>query len=518
MTHSKRETERKYEAPSAQDTSWLPELTSVAGIASVVGKGLDELDAVYYDTDDLRLAGTSATLRRRTGGADAGWQLKLPTSGDSREEVQAPLSDTVPDTLRDLALSRTRGGELRPVVRIWSTRSTRHLVDSEGGVLAELSLDAVRAESLLATTTRASSTTRASWTEMEVELAEDADPLLLDLVDKALRKNGIDRADSPSKLSRALEETGTGAPHLPDTRAESVVPGSAAEEVLRYVDGQVHALVDLDPAVRRGLPDSVHRMRVACRRLRSTLRSYRAVLEREVTDPIREELKWLGGELGAERDQEVLMERLGAHVGASPRELVLGPVEARLQVWNVSRTSEARQRTLDALLSPRYLALLNSLATLTLQPPLRRKAARKPEKVMVKATLKEYDQLAGRVAHALELSPGTERDAALHQARKAAKKTRYATEPARASLGKPAKRLGKRVKAVQKVLGDHQDSVVARDALRHLALAAHAAGEPGFTWGLLYGQEQAVAEGRERELPTAWADASKPGLRKALVH
>jgi hypothetical protein len=101
------------------------------------------------------------------------------------------------------------------------------------------------------------------------------------------------------------------------------------------------------------------------------------------------------------------------------------------------------------------------------------------------------------------------------QARKAAKKTRYATEPARASLGKPAKRLGKRV---QKVLGDHQDTVVARDALRHLALAAHAAGEPGFTWGLLYGQEQAVAKVRERELSAAWADASKPGLRKALVH
>ncbi|MFD9659797.1 CYTH and CHAD domain-containing protein [Streptomyces mirabilis] len=512
MTHTKRETERKYEAPSAKDTSWLPDLTSVDGIASVVGKGLDELDAVYYDTDDLRLVGASATLRRRTGGADAGWHLKLPMSGDSREEVQVPLSDTVPDALRDLALSRTRGVELRPVVRIRSTRSTRHLVDSEGAILAELSLDKVRADSLLATAKRA------SWTEMEVELAEDADPLLLDLVDKALRKKGIDRASSPSKLSRALAETETGASSLPDTRAEIAVPGSAAEEVLRYVDGQVHALVDLDPAVRRGLPDSVHRMRVACRRLRSTLRSYRAVLEREVTDPIREELKWLGGELGAERDQEVLMERLAVRIGASPPELVLGPVEARLQVWNVSRTSKARQRTLDALVSPRYLVLLDSLATLTQQPPLRRKAACKPEKVMVKAILKEYDQLAGRVAHALELSPGTERDAALHQARKAAKKTRYATEPARASLGKPAKRLGKRVKAVQKVLGDHQDTVVARDALRHLALAAHAAGEPGFTWGLLYGQEQAVAEGRERELPAAWADASKTGLRKALVH
>ncbi|MFJ9821781.1 CHAD domain-containing protein [Streptomyces sp. NPDC101151] len=512
MTHSQRETERKYAAPSADDTSWLPDLTGVDGIASVVGKGFDELDAVYYDTDDLRLAGASATLRRRTGGDDTGWHLKLPSPGDSREEVRAPLADTVPDTLRDLALSRTRGAELRPVVRIWSTRSPRHLVDSEGSVLAELSLDRVRAESVVG------ATTRASWTEMEVELAEDADSVLLDVVDTTLRKNGIDRADYPSKLARALEETGMGALRLPDRRPEIVIPGSAADEVLRYMDEQVHTLVNVDPAVRRGLPDSVHRMRVTCRRLRSTLRSYRAVLDREVTDPIRDELKWLGGELGAERDQEVLVERLGAGIGASPRELVLGPVDARLQVWNVARASEARQRTLDALRSRRYLALLSSLATLTEQPPLRRKAARKPEKVMVKAILKEYARLAGRVARALELSPGTERDAALHQARKAAKKTRYATEPARASLGKPAGRLGKRIKAVQRMLGEHQDSVVSRGALRNLALAAHAAGEAGFTWGLLYGQEQAVAEECERQLPATWADASKPKLRKALVH
>ncbi|MFB7503658.1 CYTH and CHAD domain-containing protein [Streptomyces broussonetiae] len=512
MTRSKRETERKYEAPSADDTSWLPDLTRVHGIVSVVEKGLDELDAVYYDTDDLRMVGALATLRRRTGGADAGWHLKLPTSGDSREAVQAPLSDTIPDTLRDLTLSRTRGAELRPVIRIRSSRSTRHLIDSEGAVLAELSLDSVRAESLLDTTVRA------SWTEMEVELAKDADPLLLDAVDKTLRKNGIARADGSSKLARALEETGTVAPRLPDKRAETVVPGSAGDEVLRYVDEQRHTLVNADPAVRRGLPDSVHRMRVTCRRLRSILRSYRAVLDREVTDPIRAELKWLGGELGAERDQEVLVDRLSTRIGASPRELILGPVDARLQVWNVARTSKSRQRTLDALLSSRYLALLSSLAELTEQPPLRRKATRKPEKVMVKAILKEHVRLAGRVAHALELARGTERDAALHQARKAAKKARYATEPARASLGKPVRRLGKRVKAVQKMLGEHQDSVVARDTLRNLALAAHAAGEPAFTWGLLYGQEQAVAEGCERGLPATWADAAKPKLRKALVH
>ena len=510
MTESQRETERKYDAPSADDTSWLPDLTGTDAIASVVDQGTADLDAVYYDTDDLRLAATSATLRRRTGGSDAGWHLKLPLSGDSREEVRAPLSEEVPDALRELALSRTRGAELRPVVRVRSTRGVRQLVGSDGTALAELSVDAVRAESLVG------SGTRAAWTEMEVELAPDTDPGLLDAVEKTLGEKGIGRAHSPSKLARALEETDVGAPRVPDACAEAVAPGTAGEAVLRYVDERIRALVDLDPAVRRDLPDAVHRMRTTCRRLRSVLRSYRPVLDRKVTDPVRDELKWLGTELGAERDHEVLRERLGARIEALPRELVFGAASARLQVWDVGDTSEARLRTIATLNSPRYLALLNSLASLTERPPLRGKAARQPEKVMAKAILKEYGRLSDRMTHALELPPGTKRDKALHEARKAAKKTRYATEPARDSLGKPAKRLGKRVKAVQQVLGDHQDSVVARDALRTVALAAHAAGEPSFTWGLLYGQEQAAADRDERELPPVWAEASRRTLRKAL--
>jgi hypothetical protein len=96
MVQSMQETERKYEVPSSSDTSWLPPLDGVEGVTSVVGRNLEELDAVYYDTDDLRLSGCSAALRRRTGGSDAGWHLKLPLPGDSREEVQAALTDAVP--------------------------------------------------------------------------------------------------------------------------------------------------------------------------------------------------------------------------------------------------------------------------------------------------------------------------------------------------------------------------------------------------------------------------------------
>ncbi|WP_217141643.1 CYTH and CHAD domain-containing protein [Streptomyces sp. AC627_RSS907] len=512
MTQSKRETERKYEPPSP-GTGGLPDLTGAGPVASVTAAGPEELDAVYYDTADLRLAGTSATLRRRTGGPDAGWHLKLPLTGDSREEVRAPLSDDVPRVLRELVVSRTRGAELRPVVRVRSARTVRHLRDADGRVLAELSLDEVRADSLPA------GGGHAEWSELEVELADGVHAGLLDTVERRLRKKGIVRADSPSKLVRALRETGAPVEReRPRPSAGEVVPGSPGAHVLAYLREQTGILVALDPAARRDLPDGVHRMRVTCRRLRSCLRSYRSVLDRRVTDPVRAELQWLAGELGAERDQEVLSERLAAGVAELPDHLVLGPVAARLRVWDVSRGAAGRTRTRQALASSRYLRLLEALDGLVRRPPLRAGAAGKPARTMARAVLKEYDRLAGRMDHALEQPAGPARDTALHQARKAAKKVRYAAEVARPALGKPVARLGRRAKAVQKLLGEHQDAVVTQDALRGLAVAAHGAGESAFTWGLLHGQERARARARQEELPSVWRAASDPALRAALEH
>jgi CHAD domain-containing protein len=199
------------------------------------------------------------------------------------------------------------------------------------------------------------------------------------------------------------------------------------------------------------------------------------------------------------------------------RELVLGPVTARLQAWDVGRRAECRRRTLDALTSPRYLDLLDKLKGLTDAPPLRAKAAHEPEKVLAKALVKEYGRLERRMGRVLQMPSGSERDAAVHHARKAAKRLRYAAEAARPALGKPARRLGKRVKAVQQVSGSQHDGVVACDALRQLAVSAHAAGEPGFTWGVLYGRERAAADARERQLPGTWADARAAARRKALL-
>lgn len=510
MADTKREIERKYEA--TPDTR-LPDLTGVAGVSAVLDQGVAELDAVYHDTADLRLAAASITLRRRTGGADAGWHLKLPVAPGVRDEISAPLSDEIPRTLEGLVRARIRGGELVPVMRLFSSREVRHLLDAGGALLAELSRDAVRAERLI------DGSRTVQWDEIEVELADDGDPAFLDAVEKKLRKAGVKPADAPSKLARALAETAPEGDERSRPAAEQAGPPTrtAGGHILAYLREQADALLAYDPAVRRDLPDSVHQMRVATRRLRSAFKTFRKVLDRDVTDSIGDELKWLAGELGVARDQEVLTERLRAGLDAVPRTLLLGPVRGRLRFWTVAHGSGARRTAVAVLDTKRYLALLESLDTLLGDPPLLKAAGGAADRVIPKAVLKDYDRLAARIDHALALPPGGERDVALHNARKAAKRARYAGEAATPALGKAAKKFAKAMKSVQSVLGDHQDSVVAREALRNLAIQAHTAGESAFTWGLLYGREESRAAEREAELPGVWEKASEPKLRADLT-
>ncbi|MEU3961296.1 CYTH and CHAD domain-containing protein [Streptomyces buecherae] len=587
MSRTVREIERKYEAApggTPLDLAALSALAELPGVACVVDDGATTLDATYYDTADQRLAADGVTLRRRTGGSDEGWHLKLPvrpkgaprTSGGGdvvRDEIRAPLGDAVPPELAALTRSRTLDAPLRPLVELRTRRTVWRLVDAAGEPLAEISADEVRAR-------RAGSAgAPVRWSEVEAELGAGADPALLDAVERHLATLGLRPAGSTSKLARALAETA--APRVesvPATEArreehraahgdgddprkkpkeskkpkkpkklkkprpakkarrregadallgggDPTVELTAGDVVLDAVRRQVAAIVALDPAARREVPDAVHRMRVATRRLRSVLRSYRKVLDREVADPVGAELKWLAGELGVDRDREVLAERLTAGLDAVPDEQRLGPVRARLTIWAQAEHADARQRLLTALDGPRYLDLLTTLDALRADPPrtregtpplLRPAAAKPPRKVVRAAVLTETDRLARRVDAALALPPGPERDGALHAARKAAKRARYAAEAAELGLGKGARELAGRLQAVQRLLGDHQDSVRARETLRTIAVRAHAAGESTFTLGLLYGREEAAAAARERELPSVWAAVLDPAPRRLL--
>lgn len=509
MAETVKEIERKYETSGGEAA--LPPLDDIEGVSRVSDRGTDTLDATYYDTADLRLLTHGVTLRRRTGG-DAGWHLKLPVGPDTREEVRLPLGegDAVPEALAALVRARVRGRPLQPVLRLVSVRDVRLLQDAEGGTLAEVSRDRVTARRL----GPAAPAALEGWSEVEVELGTGGVELL-DRVERRLTAAGLHRSASPSKPARALGHPPAPA-RIPGPGTGSEGGPTAGEIVLRHLAEHLDRLVALDAAVRRDRPDAVHQMRVSARRLRSTLKSFRAVLDTGVTDPPAEELKWLGAELAADRDREVLTERLRQRVAELPEQLVVGPVPARLEIWSVRSAARTREQLAAALDSERYLALLDALDALLADPPLRPDAARPAALVLPGALLRDWRRLADRVQPAMAAPPGRERDVGLHEARKAAKRARYSAEVAEPVLGKPAKRFRREMRAIQDLLGEHQDSVVARTTLRGLAADADAAGEPSFSYGVLHQVEQARAAAAERELPRLWHRASRPKLRRRL--
>ena len=280
--------------------------------------------------------------------------------------------------------------------------------------------------------------------------------------------------------------------------------------MLAYLREQAGRLRRFDPLVRRDAPDSVHQMRVASRRLRSALQAYRRVLDRDATRPLTEELKWLAGELAPARDSEVMAERFRAMVDQLPPELVLGPVSATLDRTFARRQAEARERALAALDSDRYLALHDALDALLAHPPLTERAGRPAQRELPSHVRRALRRMRRGMAAVDQQPGGEQRDLALHETRKAAKRLRYATEAAEPAVGKPARRLRKRLKPVQNLLGDHQDSVVARPVLREFGAQAHLDGGNGFTFGLLHGTEAARADRAEQHLPASWKRMTKP--------
>ena len=275
--------------------------------------------------------------------------------------------------------------------------------------------------------------------------------------------------------------------------------------MLAYLWEQADAIRAADPAIRRDVPDSVHAMRVACRRMRSTLQSFRALLDRERTDAVVAELRWLAGELGGARDLEVQEERIGRAVATLPPEIALGPIAAQVVRFFGRLRAEASATASAALDGDRYLVLLDTVDALLAAPPLT-DAAANPARTELSALVGKALRRTGKALRAADaLPPGHDRDEHLHEMRKAAKRLRYAAEVAEPALGTKAKGLVKRVKAVQELLGEHQDSVVARGLLRELGAAAPGEGGNGFAFGWLLRDEQACAERVEANLDDAYA-------------
>ncbi|MDO9352185.1 MAG: CHAD domain-containing protein, partial [Solirubrobacteraceae bacterium] len=277
-----------------------------------------------------------------------------------------------------------------------------------------------------------------------------------------------------------------------------------------------------DCDVRRGVDDGVHQLRVTCRRLRGALATYRPLVDREVTDPVRDELRWVARTLGDGRDAEVMHVLLRELVADLPRSQVHGPVRRRLDRTYAARLRAADRHAQRVLDSPRYRRLLGRLEALVTQPPWTEAADKPADTVLRKRVARDWNRLEERVAlvHALEEAGDGTRDAAydeaLHDVRKAAKRLRYACETLEYGWGKDAKRLRKAAQEVTQVLGDRQDTAVLRVDLRRVARAAAAAGESAFTYGVLHAREEARGAQREAEFAEVWERVSRAKLRAWL--
>ena len=284
---------------------------------------------------------------------------------------------------------------------------------------------------------------------------------------------------------------------------------TAADVLLRYLRRHAARLQKQADRVRTGDPAAVHQIRIAARRLRSALTTYSPMLEPGSVDPLREELRWLGTVLSEARDAQVMRERLDALVAHEPPELVVGPVLDRIDRELSGTFETGRAHGLAALDSERFSRLVAALDDFTANPPLLPAAAEPAQEVLPTLLKQEVDIVAGRVRDLDEAVEPEQRDLALHEVRKKAKRLRYAAESARPVLGKPARRLATWACTIQTELGLHQDAVVARQNLTAYAAQARLQRESSFTFGRLHALEEARANEADQAFRDVWRHAPR---------
>ncbi|KAA9153172.1 CYTH and CHAD domain-containing protein [Amycolatopsis acidicola] len=480
------ERERKFELDPGRA---VPDLSGVGPIVTQRSPELATLEAVYYDTEDCRLLKAGVTLRRRAGGGDAGWHLKVPAGKDTREEYQLPLSDELPAELRERMEPYAKGARITEIARLKTERYTYELCNAAGRRLAVLTDDHVTGEKAGA------EVHLDGWRELEVELEEGADTGLLDTLSEELTNSGARPGHWPSKLKRLLADW------LPED--EDVGRGSTAGEVvLAYLRDQVDAVRRWDIGVRKQEEDAVHQLRVSLRRLRSALRSFRRVLDRGRTRELADELQWLGRVLSDARDLEVLREGLARQFTGLPGETSSARRVVDQHFERAER--EAWDSVAAALDSARYAALLGALEKLTSEPPLTENAGLPARRELQHA----LDRADRRLVRAVdELSDAEDEDSALHSVRKKAKQARYAADAVRPVFGRRVREWRRGSKRVQTTLGDHHDLVETRKLLRDLA--GMTGPREAFVLGVLH--ERAAVRGEElrKRFLREWAGAAR---------
>ena len=486
----------------------LPDLTDDEAILEVRQDASQDLWATYWDTADLRLARHGVTLRRRTGEpAGPRWTLKLPlpsvdgaSNGNvlARQEIEMDgRSDKVPDRAIDLVTAYARTAPLTEIARLRTRRQVWALLDTAGRVVAELDDDEVSVME------RGRTISRFRELELESRGLGDED---LQRIGELLRSAGAVDAEPIPKVVRAL---GPAATAPADAVPPEIGPDRTAGEAVRAAMTQaVDRIVRNDAGMRIRDAESLHQARVGLRRLRSHLRVLRPLLDEQWADALGDELRGLGRQLGEVRDLDVLIDRLGALTAD------LRPVIDPL-VDDLSARRDARQKALLAWLRDgRYAALLERLVAASAAPRLVRAASRPARSALPPLFEKAWKRLA---KHAGTMSMDWT-DADFHELRIHAKRARYAAEaigPALdSSRAEDAADLGKRIAALQTLLGELQDAATSREEILAAAARHPEDGPFNLAAGISLEREVQRAAVARSLVPDAWRELRRPKHRR----
>lgn len=470
----------------------MPDLRP-AGIARVDREPTRTMQSTYVDTADLRLARWAVTLRRHEGDQEQGWVLTLP--GD--DVVTAPLSDEVPKELRDLTRAFARSAPLADVAALRTERTPHVLFDATDRPVGQVLDDTV---SLL-------DGEHIAARFREVEVVPQAGSL--EAVVTILRSAGA-AADTTTATDWVL---GPGAQEAADV-PEPVDVGRtdpAGDAITAHLRRHARALLLQDVRVRRDLPDSVHQMRVAARRLRSGLKAFEPLLDYDWAETLRTELGWVAGELGVSRDTEVLQARIDEHadeVGEPYASAIRAVVDPALS----DQWRDARDHALAAMASPRYEAFLEQLTDAAARPRLLAAAAEPAQDVLPALVEKAWNKLRKEVK-LLELDGPSD---VWHEARIRAKKARYAAEAVAPVMGDDVKKFAKALSGVTELLGEHQDAWVAQNTLRDLAQRPEVEGWTGFSLGLLHQFEFEQEMFARTDFVALWPDIQRAHKKARL--
>jgi CHAD domain-containing protein len=480
----------------------VPDLAAAHPAIGVVARSQPRtLRATYFDSPTLQLARAGITLRYRTGEGAPVWTLKLPADkgegererGLSRDEISVNgAAGQPPEELTRMLLGVLRGTQVTAVSVLRTRREVLELCQDDRVVLAEVVDDTVSVMDGRRVVSR--------FREIEVEeRGGPSSAQVCTAVGERLVAAGAVAGEQLPKLVRALGPRAQEPDDLPVP--PEVTPGSPVGDlVLWSLRTGLARLVAADLAVRRGSPDSVHQLRVSCRRLRSDLRTFRDLVEDERIDGLRAELFWLAGAFSEARDLEVLRERVLRTASADPLApldpLGIDTVETLLH----DQEALALQRAVATLDTQRHVALLELLLAVASRPVLAPLASRPCRDVLPAVVGRAWHHLAKRARRLGIEDP----DRDWHRTRILAKRCRYAAEVAAVALGKPAGATASAATALQEVLGEHQDAAAAADRMLDLALLAPGDLTLALTCGRLAERERVALRAVRAAFPPLW--------------